>query len=115
MAIVYTTKVDAVRVTTQGSLTDVVKEIDYTMTGAESGCTFALPGTKKLGAADEDAFTAYEDLTEAQLVDWVESDEAALEPVKGHIAYVLAKEVEKAALEQKPLPWAPEPPVSPTP
>jgi hypothetical protein len=32
-----------------------------------------------------------------------------LDGVKAHIAYVVAKEAERLAMEQKPLPWVPAP------
>jgi len=49
------------------------------------------------------------------LVSWVEND-PSLDGTKSHIAFVVAKEAEKLAMEQKPLPWAPVPdPAAPAP
>lgn len=108
MAITYTYAVNAVRVGPQGGLTDVVKEVDANVVGVDGAATFTLSTTVKLSEADPAAFTVFADLTEAQVISWIEAD-PSLENIKAHIAYVVGKELEKLALEQKPLPWAPEP------
>ena len=108
MAIVYSYKINAARVVAQDGLTDVIKEVEVTVTGTDGAAKFDLPTTVKLGAADPGSFTAFTALTEEQLVSWVEND-AVVESVKAHIAMVVAKEVEKLASESKPLPWAPVP------
>lgn len=106
MAVTYTTQINNARVASQDDLADVIKEVDVTIRGEDGACAFALPATVKFGPADPDDFTAFEDLTEAQLVSWVNAQDAVV-PIKAHIAYVIAQEVAKAALEQKPLPWSP--------
>jgi hypothetical protein len=112
MAIVYSYKINAARVVSQDGLTDVVKEVEVTVTGTDGAAKFDLPTTVKLGAADPSRFTAFTALTEEQLVSWVEND-AVVDSIKAHIAMVVAKEVEKLASESKPLPWAPAPEVAP--
>jgi hypothetical protein len=115
MAIAYSYKINAVRVKSEGSLVDVVKEIDVTVTGADGAATFSLPTVIKLSGVDPENFTAFANLTEEQLVSWVEGEPVAegmpttLDGVKAHIAYVVAKEAERLAMEQKPLPWVPAP------
>jgi hypothetical protein len=108
MAIVYSYKINAARVVAQDGLADVVKEVEVTVTGTDGAAKFDLPTTVKLGAADPSSFTAFTALTEEQLVSWVEND-PSLDGTKSHIAFVVAKEAEKLAMEQKPLPWAPVP------
>jgi hypothetical protein len=115
MAIVYTISVNGLRVVSEDGLTDVVKEVDVQMTGTDSGSSFALPFTVPLGPADPDNFTAFGTLTEAELVSWVEAQTDVLTPYKAHIAMVVEKEVAKAALTAKPLPWAPPAPDPSTP
>jgi len=112
MAIVYSYKVNGVRVIAEGGLADVVKEVEVTVSGADGAAKFDLPVTVKLGEADAGAFTAFGDLTEAQIVSWVEND-PSLEPTKAHIAYVVEKEAAKLAMEAKPLPWVPAPEPAP--
>ncbi len=115
MAIVYSYKINAARVVAQDGLTDVVKEVEVTVTGTDGAAKFDLPTTVKLGAADPSSFTAFTALTEEQLVSWVEND-PSLDNTKSHIAFVVAKEAEKLASESKPLPWAPVPdPAAPAP
>jgi hypothetical protein len=114
MAIVYSYKINAARVVAQDGLTDVIKEVEVTVTGTDGAAKFDLPTTVKLGAADPSSFTAFGDLTEEQILAWLDAPPipgvpTTLEGIKAHIAFVVAKEVEKLAMEQKPLPWAPVP------
>ena len=114
MAIVYSYKINAARVVAQDGLTDVIKEVEVTVTGTDGAAKFDLPTTVKLGAADPSSFTAFGDLTEEQILAWLDVPPipgvpTTLEGIKAHIAFVVAKEVEKLAMEQKPLPWAPVP------
>lgn len=114
MAIVYSYKINAARVAAQDGLTDVIKEVEVTVTGTDGAAKFDLPTTVKLGAADPSSFTAFGDLTEEQILAWLDTPPipgvpTTLEGIKAHIAFVVAKEVEKLAMEQKPLPWAPVP------
>jgi hypothetical protein len=113
MTIVYSYKINGVRVVAEGGLADVVKEVEVTVSGADGDAKFDLPVTVKLSPADPSEFTAFGALSEAQIVSWIEND-PSLDNTKAHIAFVVAKEAERAALEQKPLPWAPAPdPVAP--
>lgn len=108
MAISYNITITGARVGTDADMVDVVKELDVTVVGSDGAAQFALPATVQLGAPDPDNFTDFADLTEAQLIEWVEA-QPQLDPIKAHVAYVVAKEVEKLALTQKPLPWQPVP------
>lgn len=110
MAIVYTYKINDARVVNEGALSDVVKEVEVTVTGTDGAAKFELPVTVKLAETDPNSFTPFADLTEAQIASWVDAL-PALDSTKAHIAYVVDKELEKLAMESKPLPWAlaPEP------
>lgn len=112
MALVYSYKINSARVVAQDGLADVVKEVEVIVTGTVDAARFDLPAVVKLGAADPSNFTAFSSLTESQLVSWIEND-PSLEGTKAHIAFVVAKEAEKLALEQKPLPWQPAPEPAP--
>jgi hypothetical protein len=115
MAIEYTYKVNGARVVAENGLTDVIKEIEITVTGTDGAAKFDLPVTIQLADADPTSFVSFADLTEAQIVSWVEAY-PSLDSTKAHIAYVVEKEKAKLALESKPLPWAPVPePAAPTP
>jgi hypothetical protein len=108
MAIGYSYSITSVRVVTQDGLVDVVKEVEVNVTGTDGAAKFEHPITLDLADADPNNFIAFPSLTEAQLVSWIENH-PLLEGLKSHIAFIVAKEVEKLAMEQKPLPWAPAP------
>lgn len=112
MAIAYTYAINAARVVSQSGLTDVVREIDVTVTGQDGAARFDLPTKVLVGEPDPAHFTAFESLTEAQMISWIEND-PALDPTKAHIALVVAKEVARLAMEQKPLPWVSTEPLLP--
>jgi hypothetical protein len=73
MAIVYSYKINAARVVAQDGLADVVKEVEVTVTGTDGAAKFDLPTTVKLGAADPSSFTAFGDLTEEQILAWLDA------------------------------------------
>lgn len=108
MSIDYEIKITDARVTTQGELSDVVKELAWVITGTEQGQSFSLPNVTRLGDADPENFTAYASATEADMVQWLEASETNMEAIKAHVAFVVERMVQQAALVQKPLPWAVE-------
>jgi hypothetical protein len=114
MAATYTIKVSGVRTHDLGSLTKVVKQIEFTVEGAQDTQTFALPQTLTVPDADASSFVPFEQLTEANVVAWINEHFENLDSVKAHIQFVLDKESQKAQLAQQPLPWAPPPPATPT-
>lgn len=112
MALVYSYKINSARVVAQDGLADVVKEVEVIVTGTDGAARFDLPAVVKLGDAVPASFTEFSALTEAQIVSWIEND-PSLEGAKAHIALVVAKEADKLAMEQKPLPWEPAPEPAP--
>lgn len=120
MATQYTTAINSCRVHTQGDMTNVVKEVNCTITGTDdvyATCTFALPIQVTFGPADPQSFTPFDQITEAEMIDWVNAQTDQLAGTYAHIDLVVQKAVALAELEPKPLPWAPpEPdPVPPAP
>lgn len=115
MSATFSIIVNAVRTTTLGDLVDVVKQVDWTLRGEEAEQTFDLPQSTVLPDADPENFVSFADLTSAQVAGWIESyEDGRIPAIKQHIQFVLDREVAKAALESKPLPWAPAPePVQP--
>lgn len=112
----FTITPTAVRTTTVGNLTDVVKEIDWTMKGALDGQEFELPQTTVLPAPESEGFVPFTSLTEAELVSWIETNETRIDAIKAHIQFVLDKQFASASLTAKTLPWQPEPePMNPNP
>lgn len=115
MAITYEIKINGARVQDQDGMVDVVKELDVSVTGKDGASSFVLPFSVKLSPAEEATFTPFGSLTEEEMVAWVEAQADQLASIKAHIAMVVDKEVAKAALTNKPLPWAPVPEPAPVP
>lgn len=100
-------KVNAIRTTSVGDLTDVVKQVEWTMVGTEAGKTFELPQTTTLQDPDGQPFIPLANLTETQIASWIEATDTRLPGIKAHIQLVLDREIAKDQLQSKPLPWAP--------
>lgn len=106
--------INAVRTGAQGNLAQVIKQVDFTVTGELSGQKFALPQTVDLSEADPASFTPFANTTEAMVTSWVEAAFAERMPaVQSHIQFVLEREAAKASLAADALPWAPPAPVAP--
>ena len=78
MTISYSLSVSNVATSSNSNFTDAVLEVLWVRTGtcSETGRTGEVNGTTKLQmpAADYEGFTAFSDLTEAQVLAWVEAD-----------------------------------------
>lgn len=118
MATTYSTAINACRTTTQGDLTEVVREVSCTITGTDdvvTSCTFALPIAVTFGPADPASFTPFAEVTEAQMIAWVEAQTDQLAGTYAHIDLVVQRDVALAQFTPTPLPWAPPTPPEPTP
>jgi hypothetical protein len=104
MAVTYTYAINGLRVSTQGGLSDVVREIDVNVWGYDGDFAFHMPVTVRLPAANPDSFTAFDSLSEAQAVAWIDASTSTAH-AKNHIANVLSRMIEDAAMQAKPLPW----------
>lgn len=113
----YTIKINGVKVKpTLDGLTDVVKEIHWTMQGELEGATFELPQTTVLADPEAGSFIAFADLTEETLKTWSENTETERIPsIKAHIDFVLEREAKSKQLSDKTLPWVPAVPEPTTP
>jgi len=111
----FTIKVNGIRCATLGELTGVVKKVEWMLTGEESGQKFSLPMTTALGDPDAANFVPLANLTEAEVVVWIEATDTRTPNIKAHIQYVLDKEISNFELASTPMPWAPvvEPLVQP--
>lgn len=116
MAATFTIKINGIRTTTVGERANVVKQVDWTMSGEEASQKFELPQNTTLADPDGQSFIDLANLTEAEVAAWVEATEPNIEGIKAHIQFVLDKEVAKIALAPTPMPWAPvvEEPAAPT-
>lgn len=107
--------INGIRTATVGDLTDVVKQVEWTMKGTKDGQVFELPQKTELGDPDPNSFVQLSSITDPQvIVGWVEQNEHRLNSIKFHIQSVLDKMVTESQLAPAPLPWA-LPLVPPTP
>jgi len=114
MSATFETKINAIRTGTVGELTNVVKRVEFTVKGTEQGQNFELPQNVDLADPQSEAFVPLAQVTEANVVQWVNENFTNMSAVQEHIQYVLNQEVAKVALAEAPLPWAPAPePVTP--
>jgi hypothetical protein len=109
----FTITVNRVFTETEGNLTNVVKKAEWTLTGTQEGQTFSLPQTTDMNSADPNDFVSFENLTEANVIAWIEGACPSMDAIEAHIQLVLDRECAKAALESPALPWAPEPQAEP--
>lgn len=98
-------KINNIRTADIGELTNVVKQVDWTMVGTKGGQTFSLPQTTELSDPNGHPFIPLVQLTEADVINWVELTDIRIPDIKAHIELVLNKEVAKSALKAAELPW----------
>ena len=109
MAITYTYKIN--RILTGPKISnhdDVVTEVEYTYTGSEgtgdNKVTASMSGVAVLGDPDPDNFTAFSELTEADVREFVK---AVADVESNKLMVQQALELKKVPRNvEKPLPWA---------
>jgi hypothetical protein len=111
----FTITISGIRTANVGELADVIRKVEFIVKGTRDGQSFELPQSADLPDATSESFKPLTAVTESDVIAWIESsfDTDKMNSVKAHIDYVLDKEVAKAALESKPLPWAPVPESTP--
>jgi hypothetical protein len=108
MSAVFTIKIRAIRTATVGSHSNVVKQVEWTMTGEQSGQRFELPQNTTLADPDSQTFIELANLTEANVIAWIEAKDAErVTGIKAHIQFVLDKLVAESVLTVTAMPWAP--------
>ena len=105
----FTIRITGLRTQTVAGVPGVVKQVDWTITGTEAGQTFELPQTTTVPDPNAANFVPLEQLTEPQVVAWIETQDIRLPSIKQHIQLVLNSRIAEAALEPTPMPWAPAP------
>jgi hypothetical protein len=103
----FTIKVTGLRTATINGIENAVKQVEWTMAGTEAGQTFELPQSTTVPDPQSEGFVPLANLTEAQVVVWIEAHETRIPGIKAHIQLVLDREVAKAALTSTTMPWAP--------
>lgn len=105
----FTIKVNGLRTTTIDNMQNVVKQVDWTMIGEESNQKFELPQTTILIDPIIDNFKSLAQVTEQDVISWIEVNETRLPSIKAHIQFVLDKLIAESILEETAMPWAPIP------
>ena len=111
----FAIKVTGLRTATINGIADAVKQVEWTMQGTEAGQTFELPQSTTVPDPQQEGFVPLQNLTESQVVSWIEAHETRLPGIRAHIQLVLDREVSKAALATAQMPWAPAPEPAPEP
>ena len=115
MALTYTWAVTSLKKTTDGSISNVVVQSTWTCTGTdEDGDSGVFNGATPfpLSSVDPAAFIPYEDLTEADVLGWIQA--VVVGAYKEHVDAQIMKQI---ALEKDPVvdvpngdfPWDPTP------
>ena len=102
-------KITGLRTQTINGIENAVKQVEWTMVGTEGTQTFELPQTTTVPDPQADGFIPLQNLTEAEVVAWVEAHDLRIPAIQAHIQTVLDREVAKAQLVSTPMPWAPVP------
>ena len=103
----FTYTVDSIRTADIGDMNDVVKYVEFTVKGTQSGQSFDLPQKIELSDPEAQNFIPFSDLSEAEVVSWIENSFGNLEAVKSHIQSVINLQLQKASFTANVLPWAP--------
>lgn len=105
--------INSIRTGEVAGLNGVIKQVDFTVQGTESGQVFELPQTVELVDPTPETYIQLANVTEADVKNWVVENFSNMPAVEAHIQYVLDREIAKAAYNPAPLPWAPEPTPAP--
>lgn len=92
---------------TEGTETDVVFNVHWTLTGEEAGFTGSVYGTQAVPAPSGANFTPYADLTQAQVIGWVQAAMGAeqVAAYEANVAQQINDQVYPPVVTP-PLPWA---------
>ena len=90
--------------------TDVVFTVHWTLTGTEAGFSGSVYGTQGVSLDPAAPFTPYADLTESQVVGWVQAamGEEQVAAYEANVAQQINDQVVPPVVTP-PLPWAPAP------
>ena len=111
MAIAYTWEITSLKTKTEGSNADAVVQTYWKKSGTDSVSseTGEFSGATPLSSADVESFTAFADLTEANVLAWIQA--VVVEGYEEHVNAQILKQInEKITPFAIPdLPWAPVP------
>ena len=88
-----------------GDLSNVVYSVDYRIAAVGENHQAYAKLTTVLPAPSPDNFVDYGQITEAQLIGWLENTEPTLEAVKADLAQTVQEMEETPQTVNMPLPW----------
>jgi hypothetical protein len=111
MAITYTWSVDKVKITNEGTYTNSIVQTHWTVTGTdENGTTGTFRGgTPFTAIGSTSTFVPYEELTEAEVISWIQGVVAADPVYSSHINERIIADIavqEHTEVHAHELPWA---------
>lgn len=106
MTTVFETKINKILTTTVNNLTNVVKQVDFTLTGTNSGVSFSLESSVVLDDPDANNFIEYNNLSENQVIEWINGKTGQIEGLQIQINFVLEKKIREAQLTETAFPWS---------
>lgn len=116
MTIEYKTQILSLRARDENGLPDVVRLVDFRVVGKDGDIEYSISAQSRVAAPDPAAFTPLSEVTESQVIDWLEtSDPTTMEAMRNNVRYFIDRKKAEDALAYKPLPWAPTPPMPPQP
>lgn len=101
----FTIKVNGIRTKTLNNLQNVIKKVEWVMVGEQSNQRFELPQTTDLDDPSPETFVELAQVTEQDVISWIEANETRLPSIKAHIQFVLDKQIATASLTQTTMPW----------
>jgi hypothetical protein len=108
MSITYNIKVTAIATTTVGSLSGVIKRVDFSVKGTKDGYTYEIAESTELADPVAESFTVLANVSEADVISWITTNYTNLDATKSHVEFMLDNIITKAQLVPTPLPWTTE-------
>jgi|TARA_R110002072_G_scaffold215081_1_gene372194 hypothetical protein len=107
MAITYTWEITSLKTKTEGSNTDAVVQTYWKKTGTDdAGNVGSFSGATPLTSSGVASFTAFTDLTETNVIDWIKA--VVIEDYETHVNAQIQKQIDEAVtpVTEKNMPWA---------
>lgn len=86
---------------------NIVKQVDWVLTGYDYNSTFEMSRTTELTIADEQDFIPFTELTESMIIEWINLHDPRIYSFKEQIQFELDRQNEKVTIASAPLPWIP--------
>ena len=111
MAIAYTWEITSLKTKTEGSNADAVVQTYWKKIGTDSVSseTGEFSGATPLSSADVESFTAFADLTEANVLAWIQA--VVVGSYEEHVNAQILKQINEkiTPVSESAMPWAPVP------